>query len=37
LKRFDRSSADFERAQARSRPPLQNILALLEAAVSPSR
>jgi adenosine deaminase len=37
LKRFDRSSAEFERAQARSRPPLQNILALLEAAVSPSR
>jgi adenosine deaminase len=37
LKRFDRSFAEFERAQARSRPPLQNILALLEAAVTPSQ
>jgi adenosine deaminase len=37
LKRFDRSFAEFERAQARSRPPLQNILALLAAVITSSR
>jgi adenosine deaminase len=37
LKRFDRSFAEFERAQTRSRPPLQNILALLAAVITPSR
>jgi adenosine deaminase len=37
LKRFDLSVAEFERGEARARPTVQNLLALLEAAVTPSR
>jgi adenosine deaminase len=37
LRRLDRSFAEFERAQARARPTMQNLLALIEAAVTPSR
>ena len=35
LERFDRSSAEFERSLARRQPLIQNLLALITAAVSP--
>jgi adenosine deaminase len=37
LKRFDLSVAEFERGEARARPTVQNLLALIEAAVTPAR
>ena len=35
LERFDRSSAEFERSLARRQPLIQNMLALIKAAVTP--
>jgi hypothetical protein len=37
LTRFDQSVAEFERGEARTRPTVQNLLALIEAAVTPAR